>query len=170
MHACRVQWLAIVVALVAQGADARAQVDADTLKAAFIYNFAVYTTWPAPARDAHAITLCVARDSDLAPALRELAGKSVQRRSLVVNEIDAGARRADECDILIVAPTGPETTSPERGLLTVCDCDDQPGAAGSTIALVREGDRLRFDVDRRLAAAAGLSLSSKLLRLARNAP
>lgn len=43
MRARRSHLLALLVALAAQGADARAQVDAETLKAAFIYNFAIYT-------------------------------------------------------------------------------------------------------------------------------
>lgn len=170
MRARRSHLLALLVALAAQGADARAQVDAETLKAAFIYNFAIYTTWPPPPRDVVAITLCVDRTSTLVRALRELAGKRVQQRTLTVREVDATAAPLAGCDILITTAARPGPAPAERGLLTVCDCDGLPASTGSMIALVREGDRLRFDVDRQAAEAAGLSLSSKLLRLARNAP
>jgi len=162
-------WFATVVVLVAHNAAAYAQVDADTLKAAFIYNFAVYTTWPAPLRDATTLTACVDRTSTLVPALRALAGKKVQARAFAVRELRTDAR-VDACDILIVAPRVADEVRTEQGLLIVCDCDDERDASGATISLVREDDRLRFDVDRDEAAAAGLSLSSKLLRLARTAP
>ena len=170
MRTCRPQWFALLVALAAPGADARAQVDAETLKAAFIYNFAIYTTWPSPPRDIGSIMLCVERTSTLVPALRELAGKAVQQRALAVREIDVPDAPLERCDILITTPDRPAPATIERGLLTVCDCEGLPASPGSTIALVREGDRLRFDVDRQAAGAAGLSLSSKLLRLARNTP
>jgi hypothetical protein len=170
MRARSPHWFVLLVALAAQGADARAQVDAETLKAAFIYNFAIYTTWPAPPRDVAAITLCVHRASPLVAALRKLSGKPVQGRALALREIDAPAAAIGHCDILITTSAWPAPAPAEPGLLTVCDCEGLPAAAGATIALLREGDRLRFDVDRQAAAAAGLSLSSKLLRLARNAP
>ena len=163
-------WLATAIALVAHCAVARSQVDADTLKAAFIYNFAVYTTWPMPARDPATLILCVDGPSALSPALRMLAGKVVHHRPLAVRETVPAGADAGECDILIVGPATPVPAPPARGLLTVCDCGDARGASAAMIALVREGDRLRFDVDRQQAAAAGLSLSSKLLRLARIAP
>jgi hypothetical protein len=53
----------------------------------------------------------------------------------------------------------------ERGVLTVCDCSEAP--ASGIIALVREGTRLRFDVDLEAADAAHITLSSKMLHLAR---
>lgn len=162
-------WFAAIVVLVAHNAAAYAQVDADTLKAAFIFNFAVYTTWPAPLRDATTLAACVDRTSTLVPALRALEGKNVQARSFAVREVGTDAR-ADGCDILIVAPRVPDAVPTAPGLLVVCDCNDERDASGATISLVREGDRLRFDVNRAEAAAAGLSLSSKLLRLARAAP
>jgi hypothetical protein len=160
---------ATVVVLASCCTTAHAQVDAETLKAAFVYNFALYTTWPTPLRDAAMLTVCVARTSTLLPALRALEGKKVQLRSLAVREIEADAR-PNACDILVVTPQGPKGLPTDRGLLTICDCNAEGHPSGATIGLVREGDRLRFDVDRNAASKAGLSLSSKLLRLARNAP
>jgi hypothetical protein len=48
----------------------------------------------------------------------------------------------------------------------VCD-GPRYACNGAVITLLREGDRIRFDVDTVRARARGLSLSSKLLRLAR---
>jgi hypothetical protein len=154
----------IAIALLISAVLARAQVDEATLKAAFVYNFALYTSWPASPGEPHALTLCIARTSALAPALRELEGKPVQARELVVRELETGASPMG-CSILVLGAEAP--ASQEPGVLTICDCADHDGMHGTVIALVREGDRLRFDVDLGAANASKLSLSSKLLRLAR---
>jgi uncharacterized protein DUF4154 len=156
---------AIAALLLAGSAGVRAQVDADTLKAAFVYNFALYATWPAPMRNASELTVCVPARSTLAPALGELAGKPVDARRLAVRDVESYAP-GDGCDVRIV---GPEiaVAPAERGVLTVCDCSETPAPSGDIIVLVREGTRLRFDVDLAAADAARITLSSKLLHLAR---
>ena len=160
----RLRWL--FAASLACCATARAQVEEETLKAAFVYNFALYTTWPTPPRDAARLTVCVRRTSTLAPALRALAGKPVQARRLAVRELEGGDG-AGGCDVRIVEPQADGETRREPGVLTVCDCGEGPDMHGAVVALVREGNRLRFDIDVGAANASMLSLSSKLLRLAR---
>lgn len=152
----------VMTALFACAGLAHAQVEEDTLKAAFIYNFALYTTWQTPLRDATNLTICVQRTSPLAPALHALSGKMVQQRMLVVNEIDADIHAG--CDVRV---TESARTSTELGVLTVCDCAEEHDASGAVVLLVREGTRLRFDIDLAAASASGLTLSSKLLHLAR---
>jgi len=155
---------AIAALLLASSAHMHAQVDADTLKAAFVYNFALYATWPAPLRDAAEVTVCVPAESTLAPALDALAGKPVDTRKLAVRNVEAYAP-GDGCDVRIVESDASAPPA-ERGVLTICDCSETP-ARGGIIALVREGTRLRFDVDLAAADAAHITLSSKLLHLAR---
>ena len=156
---------AIAALLLAGSAGAQAQVDAETLKAAFVYNFALYATWPAPVRDTAEITVCVPARSTLAPALGELAGKPVDARRLAVRSVEAYAP-GDGCDVRVVDATAASPPA-ERGVLTICDCSESPAPSGDIIALVREGTRLRFDVDLAAADAARITLSSKLLHLAR---
>jgi uncharacterized protein DUF4154 len=155
----------VTALLLACCANARAQVDADTLKAAFVYNFVLYTTWPVPLRDTAVVTLCVRSTSTMAPALQALAGKRVDTRKLAVRAIGAGAA-GDGCDVRIV-DSGEGAPSAAPGVLTICDCSDDAAAEGAMIALIREDTRLRFDVNRGAAESARLSLSSKLLHLAR---
>jgi ABC-type amino acid transport substrate-binding protein len=155
---------AIAALLLAGSAGAQAQVDADTLKAAFVYNFALYTTWPAPVRNAAEVTICVPARSTLAPALGELAGKPVETRKLAVRDVDAYAP-GDGCDVRIVESNVGAAVA-EPGVLTICDCSESR-PSGEIIALVRDGTRLRFDVDLAAADAARITLSSKLLHLAR---
>ena len=50
--------------------------------------------------------------------------------------------------------------------LVICDgCQPRDGL--TAVVLVREGNRIRFDVDPEAAARSGVSFSSQLLRLAR---
>jgi hypothetical protein len=156
--------LAIATAFLARVGLAHAQVEEDTLKAAFVYNFALYTTWPTPLRTADTLTICVQRRSPLASALHALIGKPVQQRAIIVKEIDPVAHSG--CDVEVTV--SPKTLGgPAPGVLTICDCGDDQDATGAAVSLVREGARLRFDVDLGAANASGLSLSSKLLHLAR---
>lgn len=151
--------------LLARAAVAHAQVEAATLKAAFVYHFVQYTTWNGPPRDAATLMLCVRAASPLAAALHAIDGKPAGARVIRVRTVDAHAAN-DGCDVRIVDAHG---TAPhgEADVLTICDCDDETAADGAVIALVHEGTRLRFDVDLGAAASAHLSLSSKLLHLAR---
>jgi len=157
---------ALMTALFGCAGLAHAQVQEDTLKAAFIYNFALYTTWPAPLRDATALTICLQRTSRLAPALHGLEGKPVQQRALVVKEIDPQGSHVG-CDVQIAESSGTGQIWHEPGVLTICDCGEEDNVSGAIVLLVREGTRLRFDIDLAAATASGLSLSSKLLHLAR---
>ena len=155
---------ALMTALFGYAGLAHAQVEEETLKAAFIYNFALYTTWPVPLRDATTLTICLQRTSTLAPAVRGLVGKPVQQRELVVKEIDFDDSHLG-CDVQISESS--DRIWHEPGVLTVCDCGEQDDASGAVVLLVREGTRLRFDIDLAVATTSGLSLSSKLLHLAR---
>jgi len=155
---------ALITALFGYAGLVHAQVEEETLKAAFIYNFALYTTWPAPLRDATTLTICLQRASNLAPALRGLVGKPVQQRALVVKEIDFHDSHLG-CDVQISESSGRIWREP--GVLTICDCGEEDDASGAVVLLVREGTRLRFDIDLAVASTSGLSLSSKLLHLAR---
>jgi hypothetical protein len=156
---------ALAAALVARAAGAHAQVDAGTLKAAFVYHFVQYTTWSAPTRADAALTLCVPARSPLAAPLAAIDGKPAERRTIRVRDVAAHAA-GDGCDVRIVDTASPPPAG-EAGALTICDCGDELATMGSVIALVQEGTRLRFDVDLDAAQKAHLSLSSKLLHLAR---
>ena len=74
---------------------ARAQdVTEPALKAAFIYNFARFTTWPADAPPGDSFVICVLNDAAVAEALqRAVAGRSLTERPVVVTAV--GARRAE---------------------------------------------------------------------------
>lgn len=140
---------------------ASAQVRDVEMKAAYIYNFAQFTTWP-DSRARAPLGVCADRASVLWPALQAYNGKPVSGRAWQV--LDAAARPgAAGCDMLVLGRAAAAQAAP--GVLMV---RDGASALPAAITLVDDDEQLRFDVDTREATRSGLRVSSKLLRLARN--
>lgn len=76
----------------------------------------------------------------------------------------AAAIPGADCRVLVHA--GPAAAPATADTLVICDACELPDGA-SAVALVREGDRIRFDVDSDRVRDSGVILSSQLLRLAR---
>jgi hypothetical protein len=143
-----------------------AQVRDVELKAAYIFNFAMFTSWPeasAAAPGSHAALLvCASADSVLWPSLQSLTGRPVNGRPWTV--IDLVLAKGQHCDIVVLPRTGERPNPQATGVLVV---RDGPGR-GAAITLVDDDEHVRFDVDTQEAAKSGLRFSSRLLRLARN--
>jgi hypothetical protein len=153
--------LAVVTSLGLAATVCRAQVDGTDLKAAYIFNFAMFTTWP----DANAkapLVVCASPDNPLWAGLHALSGKPVNGRTWTVTEL--AHPKAPHCDIAVLARTAERPALPATGVLVVRD------GAGSkaAITLVEDDEHIRFDIDTQEAARSGLRFSSHLLRLARN--
>ena len=151
---------------------APAQVRDVDMKAAYIYNFAQFTTWPEnrPRPPGAPLSVCADRASVLWPALLAYNGKPVSGRAWQLLDADARPGAAG-CDILVLGRAAGAVPAPAvPGLLVVRDGAAGAGttAAAVTITLIDDDEQLRFDVDTREAARSGLRVSSKLLRLARN--
>jgi hypothetical protein len=134
-------------------------------KAAMIYNFARFATWP-PTRFADAaspVVLCVSPNSPLAEALAKLEGQPVGERRL---HVKLSANLGAGCHLSLV--DNAETTSArlaslhQQGVLTIGETGDFRGA----VTLVTVARQIRFRINTRAARAAGVVLSSQLLRLA----
>jgi hypothetical protein len=153
--------LALTAGLGLAASACRAQVDGMDLKAAYIFNFALFTTWP----DGNAkapLVVCASPDTPLWPRLQALNGKPVNGRPWTL--ADLAHPKAPRCDIAVLARTVERPALPAMGMLVVRD------GAGSkaAITLVEDDEHIRFDIDTQEAARNGLRFSSHLLRLARN--
>lgn len=137
------------------------------LKAAFLFNFMLYTEWP----DAGpTLTLCVAGADPFGKELDGLAGRMAGTRRIAVQ------RRAvtDElkgCQVVFIAESAIERLPRLLELLQgqpVLTVADSTGAARRGVALnmTVAQDRIAFEANLQAARAARLGLSSKLLRLA----
>ena len=109
--------------------------------------------------------LCVAPDHPLNPELLKLEGRPVGARRLHIrrdSRFDAGCHAA----VLMNRDVSPAylTALSRQGVLTV---GETPGFSKvGAIGLVTVGRQVRFEINNRIATAAGVELSSKLLRLA----
>lgn len=139
------------------------------LKAAFLYNFALFTEWPASVGPT--LHLCVYGKDPFGEEIDPLANKQVDGRSIEIQR-KTGADALKGCQLVFVAASAigtlPQVLDSLRGatFLTVADT---PGAAAKGVALNMQlvGNRVAFEANLPAARAGGVNLSSKLLRLAR---
>ena len=161
--------LCCLCALIAAGALAQPVPEQD-LKAAFIFNFAVFTEWPQEALAGGApITVCAGPTTSMFGALSQLNDKQVNGHRIAVRS--AAVLRG--CHVLVLDRSDRERWVQIRRELAgapVLTVSDDPGLSdgGAVITLTVEDKRIGFHVDLAAARSARLSLSSKLLRLARN--
>lgn len=143
--------------------------DPAALKAAFLYNFALYTTWPTG--QAASFVLCSYGRDDLGRALDALAAKQLDGKPVQVRRVE-GVAEAKSCQLLYVSDAaGPSLGSVARALQAhpVLVVSDAVGAAEhAMIHIEPDGNRLAFGVNLPRVRAAGLDLSARLLRLARS--
>jgi len=161
---------AAVLAAAALTCPAQAQpVSEDALKAAFLYNFAKFTTWPAEAPGAP-LALCVVGDGAVAGALQQIVhGHTVDGRDVAVHQLgrDANLR---SCHVLYLPGDDAQlVASVVAGLkgapvFTVADGRGAPDA-GVVAGLFVEGGRMRFVINVAAAQHARLQISSKVLAL-----
>lgn len=163
--------LALTCGLAPGGAAAQSAPEYE-LKAAFVYNFALFVEWPdAPQKDAPFV-LCLAGRDLFGRAFDALEGKPVRSQQLTVRRIDP-AQGVDGCHMLYIAPAEEMRlgqilrVAAGRAILTVADTEEWSDR-GVMINLKTHQGRLTFDVNLGPARRAGLEISSRLLRLASN--
>jgi hypothetical protein len=144
------------------------------VKAAFLYNFSKYVEYPPSAftgDDAKTFRICVLADPTFVKAVDAIiAGETIDGRT-VTRQIPDSAGAARACNILFVGRGEMDRAQQllaavERApVLTVGDAADFLKRGGA-IAFIRDGDRVRFDVNVAEAQRGGLEISSRLLRVA----
>lgn len=167
---CVASILAFVISeLITQ--SAHAQVDESALKAAYIFNFTEFTTWPLGSLSDAALVVCANRDSDLGAALAKLDGRNKGGRLWSVVPLPTRSSQG-RCNVVVLESGVPipsavkEVLASDQPVLVVSDFDTGDHAA--VIRLFTEENHLRFDIENQQALHRHLTLSSKLLRLARN--
>jgi hypothetical protein len=149
-------------------AAAAAAVPEYRLKAMFVYNFVLFTEWPADVGST--LALCIYGPDPFGDEIDALRGRQVGSRVISVQRKGIG-EPLDACQILFIAAPAidavPHVLARLRGsqILTIAD---SPGAArlGVALNLSVAADRVTFEANLQAARGAGLNLSSKLLRLA----
>ena len=151
-------------------ATAAQAVSEPALKAACIYNFALFTEWPAAALAPDAsLTICVHPASQLGAALADLNIQTIRGHQLLIQSTP----NLRSCHIVLLdALDRPELARIKQMLqgsnvLTITDMA-APAPGDAIIALAVADQHIVFDIDLTAAHQAQLRISSKLLRLARN--
>ena len=164
--------LALLLLLVATPSAAGTKVTTENdLKAAFLFHFTQFVEWPPEAlpHKSTPFTIGILGEDPFGKSLDEIvANESVGGHRLVVRRYQA-LSQADTCHILFISPSqGKRLESTlaalaHRSILTVGDSKDFAMRSG-IIGFVASGKRLRLAINLAAARAAGLRISSKLLR------
>jgi len=164
--------LAVAVCLAGFCSSAAEAPQEHQVKAAFLLNFTKFVEWPATAfaDDRSPLTICILGDDPFGPTLDHIVkGEEVNGRSIAVERIRRPPR-PQACHVLFIPKTEKEVrrilSAAGPGVLTVGEGDGFL-RDGGMVAFVIENRRVRFDIRRGPAGAAMLTVSSKLLSVAR---
>jgi hypothetical protein len=140
-----------------------------TAKAAFIYNIALFSSFP---NTGSVVRLCVLGRDPFGSVLSALEGKALGQARIALAYPRSGSDAARQCQIVFISESEAGNLGPlaeacrESGVLTIADIK---GAArkGVMLELTIEDKRITFEFNATAAHAANIALSSKVLRLAR---
>jgi hypothetical protein len=143
------------------------------LKAAFLFNFAKFITWPGgPDEDPRALLVIgVCGSEQLTGEIAALLqGRTIGSRVVKVTRV-AITEEAASSNLLFVSAVDEgrcrvlQAQVRDRPVVTVGESASFAAADGM-ITFVREGDKLRFEINSTAAERAGLKFSAQLLKLA----
>lgn len=141
------------------------------VKAAFLYNFSRFVTWPENTLQENGVfNLCVLGNDPFRELLDPLSGKSIQKSALKIQRL-ATLDQDHACQIIFISQTGSRdlkhimSVLKQQAVLTVSDMEDFT-AHGGIIQFKLVDNKVRFNINIDNASHAGLTISSKLLSLA----
>jgi hypothetical protein len=143
------------------------------VKAAFLLNFTKFVQWPASAfaDENSPVAICILGEDPFGNTLNEMVkGEALNGRQLVVQRI-RHAPEPKSCQVLFVAKSEKDVARTladlGTGILTVGE-GEKFLQDGGIIAFVIQDRRVRFDIDQATAAKARITLSSRLMNVARS--
>lgn len=152
----------------AQGAEAPTEYQ---VKAVFVFNFSRFVEWPPQAFTApnQPFVICILGDDPFGGRLDEaVRGEQINQHPLLVRRFRHIAE-AENCQILYIDRSEREqlhqilAALDHRSTLTVSELNDA-AERGGMIQFTTEENRIRLRINVDSARAAGLTISSKLLR------
>jgi hypothetical protein len=143
------------------------------IESAMLYNFTKFVEWPGNALGAGGFPVVVGvwGDDSLLPVLEAaLRNKTIYGHPVVVRRLDSSADPRS-CAVLFVGAADRKeiariVQSVRRSPVLTIGGLVQFSRQGGVIAFIRDGNRIRFEINLDAADRAGLQVSSKLLRLA----
>jgi len=144
------------------------------VKAAFLYNFAKFVTWPgtAFASPEAPVVFCVVGEDPFGELLesttkdRKVEGREIEIRRVPHDAVLAGCHLVFTSEVDGGRMARVLQQAAAAGALAIGESDDFLTQGGMVRLLVEEG-KVRFDVSTRATETVGLKVSSQLLKLAR---
>jgi len=143
------------------------------VRAAFLYNFTKFISWPESAfsGDPTSLILCVTPKGQFSQLLNQsLNGKASGKRRIQTRVVNKTEELVG-CQVLYIGEGSQARlwidASSRYPVLTVSR-SEQFTDQGGIIQFVLEEGKIRFDINRAPADEIGLNISSKLLRIARD--
>ncbi len=157
-------YVALLALAAAGGAEAESGGDIP-LRVAVIYNIVQFVQWPEEGGTGREFQFCVVEGDDLAAGFAVLDNQPLGNRRIRIRGTAPG--RLAGCDAAYLPAAAFAAARPrEPAMLTVSSGHglvDQ----GAMVNLVMDGKRVGFDIGLGTLRRAGLSMSAKVLRLAR---
>lgn len=174
----------------ANGSPASVQANENDLKAAFLYNFVLFTDWPeGKLSEPNTITIGILGEHQFGNAFDPVHNKTVKNKRLVIKNLgrfrqsfppdDAGKlefanyiAQLRKCHVLFICDSERENFKAIMdvvkgyGVLTVGETTDFLNFNG-IITFIPGTEKLVFEVNQKVCEQEGLKISSKVLRLAR---
>ncbi len=143
------------------------------VKAAFLLNFTKFVEWPATAFESadSPLTICILGEDPFGSFLDQVVeGETVNGRKLIIQRLRRPPK-PKTCQVLYISKSEKDVAATVSelgpGVLTVAD-DDRFLRDGVVIAFVIDDRHVRFDINQRAAANSSLTVSARLLNVARS--
>jgi hypothetical protein len=142
------------------------------VKAAYMSHFVRFVEWPPDASGnvSPTLAICVLGKSPFGNALNSIAGKTFRGRRVVITYAKA-IEELEACDILFVSVSEKGKLAQvlalvaSRPILTISDIK-RFVSAGGMIGFVSANEKVRFEINKRVALRSSLRVSAQLLKLA----
>lgn len=139
-----------------------------TIKAAYLYNFALLTDWP-EGKKTENFNLCLYGKDAFGTAIDALTGKTIGEQTIKTVFISS-AQEAKKCHIVFIGESDHQKEQKmieEIAGLPVLIVTDNANVKGYHIVIFQDNERLSFTINTKALKEANLNLSSRLLNLAK---
>lgn len=175
-HGWRLTSILLLLLFLTVGLNPTAQASSSreyAIKAVFLYNFAKFVKWPSQSfeNSTTPIILCILGKDPFGRLLKPIKDKTVKGKKIIVKyspKIDG----MEKCHVLFVGESEDKqlvrilAKVRDWNVLTVSDIENF-SQRGGIIGLTRKEDKIHFEINIDASKRAGLSISSRLLKIAR---
>ncbi len=163
----------LLVAVVSSDAAQSSSYSEYDIKAGFIYKFISFVQWPKEKEPPKTITIGIIGKSPFGKAFKDVEGKLVEKRTLVIKFFDSKVdyKTLKQCQILYVSKSEDKKLKAILKAvenLPILTVSDSKGFAekGGCVGFVKQRGKVKFEINNTSAKKAKLVIRSMLKRIA----